>query len=176
MDNRDSQTWVAVELTNLGEQRAEDGTLEKLLRKDLAVDDDWPVFIPSMTYIRDGRKVQLHLMEGYAFVATGLPETHYFGLERKSHVEKVLSVVGSRGLRTLHVIPDEKIQEIRDRMREVVSETVYHGTVVRVVDGLYNGLSGKVVGEDKESVFVLIELRSISIIATIPRFCVEVGY
>lgn len=174
MDKRDSQTWVAVELTHLGEQRAAEGTLGKFLRKELGVDDDWPVFIPSVTYIKDGRKTTVHLMEGYAFVATGLPETTYFALERKANVTQVLSVRGSKGMRALHVLRDDRIQEIRHRMRALQAESIPIGSKVIIMDGTYSALHGSVVDVEGDMVQVCIMLRSLNIIATIPRNFLEV--
>lgn len=173
MDKRDGQTWVALELTHVGEQRAEDGTLERSLRRELGVDDDWPVFIPSMAYVKDGKKTTLHLMEGYAFVATGLPEVQYFALERKSNVSQVLSVRGSKGLRALSVLPDAKIQEIRGKMRSLQSEDMPQGSRVVVMDGTYAALTGEVVGSHDTVLFIHIALRSLNIIATVPRNMVE---
>ena len=173
MDKRDGQTWVALELTHVGEQRAEEGTLEKSLRRELGVDDDWPVFIPSMTYVKDGKKTTLHLMEGYAFVATGLPEIQYFALERKSNVSQVLSVRGSKGLRALSVLPNTKIQEIKEKMRTLQGEDLPLGSRVTVVDGTYAALSGEVVAAHDSVFFIHIVLRSLNIIATVPRNMVE---
>jgi len=173
MDKRDGQTWVALELTHVGEQRAEDGTLDRTLRRELGVDDDWPVFVPSMTYVKDGKKTTLHLMEGYAFVATGLPEVQYFALERKANVAQVLSVRGSKGLRALSVLPDTRIQEIKHKMRALQAEDLPLGSRVVIVDGTYASLNGEVVATHDDFFFVHIVLRSLNIIATVPRNMVE---
>lgn len=173
MDKRDGQTWVALELSYVGEQRADDGTLEKALRRDLGIDEDWPVFVPSMTYVKDGKKTTLHMMEGYAFVASGLPETAYFALERKALVTTVLSARGPRGLRTLSVLPDSKIEEIRGKMRTLQSADLPLGTKVVIVDGTYAALTGDIVASDEDNFFIHIALRSLSVIATVPRNMVE---
>ena len=173
MDKRDGQTWVALELTHLGEQRAEEGTLEKSLRRDLGVDEDWAVFVPSMSYVKDGKKTTLHLMEGYAFVATGLPEVAYFALERKANVSQVLSVRGSKGLRALSVLPDSKIEEIRDKMRAAQADTLPIGSNVLIVDGIYTALTGELVAAEGNLFFIHIALRSLNIIASVPRNMVE---
>ena len=83
MDRRDALTWVAIELTRRGEARVEEGTIEEQIRQDLGVDESYPVFVPSMCYQKGGKKMTLHLMEGYVFVASGLPETKFFSLEKK---------------------------------------------------------------------------------------------
>jgi len=173
VDKRDGQTWVALELTHLGEQRAEDGSLEAALRRELGVDDEWPVFVPSMSYVKDGKKTTLHLMEGYAFVGSGLPEVQYFSLERKSNVAQVLSVRGSRGLRALSVLPDRKIEEIRNNMRSLQAEALPIGSRVLIVDGTFSALTGELVALEGDTFFVHIVLRSLNIIATVPRNMVE---
>jgi len=174
MDKRDGQTWVALELSYLGEQRAAEGTLGKFLRKELGVDDEWPVFIPSVSYVKDGKRVTVHMMEGYAFVASGLPEIQYFSLERKTNVAQVLSLRGSKGMRVLHVLSDDKIQEIRLKMRALQAEDIPVGSKVIIVDGVYSALSGEIVDVDGDMVQVHIVLRSLSIVATIPRNFLEV--
>jgi len=173
-DKRDVQTWVSLELSRIGEQKATEGTLEAALRRDLGVDEAWPIFIPSTTYTRNNKKVTIHLMEGYAFVGSGLPETSYFALERKQLVVQVMSTKPPKGLRTLSVISDKHIQDMRMKMRTLITEGIKVKAKVDILDGLYTGLSGSVLDVMGDYVLVHIELRSIEIIATIPRIFVEI--
>ena len=76
MDRRDETSWVTLELTKAGEAKALDGTLAKAIRHDLRVPDDFPVFIPYAPFIKNAKNVSV-LIEGYAFVSSGLPETKY---------------------------------------------------------------------------------------------------
>ena len=80
MDQRDEQSWIIVELNRQGELKVEDGTLASTLRRDLSVDDDFPVFVPSITYKKAGRQITVHLMEGYCFVGNGLTDVEYYAL------------------------------------------------------------------------------------------------
>ena len=171
VDSRDETTWVAVELSPQGEIRVTEGTLEAALRRDLNIDEDHPVFIPCAHFRRDGRLVTVHLMEGYVFVASGLPETAYFSLERHSYVSQVLSNSASRSrMRTLSVVPDSKIREMKSRLQVLVSSEIGEGDQVTVTDGTYQNLTGRVVGVEGENAFVHIKLRSLEVVATVPRF------
>jgi transcription antitermination factor NusG len=174
MDRRDEPTWVAVELTPLGEAKVEDLTLEASLRQDLNSEPDHPIFIPARIYQKGHRTVVVYLMQGYVFVAAGLPDTSYFDLERKPYVNKVMSALsGPHRIRTLSVIPNERIEDLRMKLREQVSSDIKIGDWVTIVDGPYKALEGRVVGSGEENSFVEIRLRSLNLIATIPFVFLE---
>ena len=174
LDHRDDHTWVAIELSPLGETKVEEGTLVKVLRSDLEVGEDYPIFIPSIVYQKGGKRVSLHLMEGYAFVVSGLPETRYFALEQKPYVTQVMSTRGGPyRMRTPSVISDAHIQDLQRQLRKMVSSDIEVGARIFVLDGLYKGLDGEVLGIENEEAFVLVELRSIKIIATVPLVFLE---
>lgn len=174
VDQRDVTTWVAVELSPQGEIRVEEGTLEAALRRDLGVDADHAIFIPCALYRKDGRVVTIHLMEGYVFIASGLPETTYFSLERQSYASKVLSTqTHPHRMRVLSVITNAHIQEMRNKLRSLVSSEIPVGAEVIVLDGTYRHLTGKVTGLDEGNAFVHIRLRSLEVVATVPRIFLE---
>ena len=174
MDCRDETTWIAIELSRMGEMKVDDGLLEDLLRSDLGVNPDFPIFIPAVTYTKGKRKFTIQLMEGYAFVASGLPETTYFDLERKPYVNQVMSShSGPHQIRVLSTIPDKKIEELRRQFQELVSSDIEIHDKVRVIEGTYRMLEGEVLGKDGEDAFVEIELRSLRVIATIPLVFLE---
>jgi transcription antitermination factor NusG len=173
-DRRDDQTWVALELTRTGENALEDGTLCPRLQSDLGVTADWPLFVPAATYTRMGRRITLHLMEGYVFVGAGLPETTYFALENNCPlVRQVLSVPGPRGLRVLSTIPNRDIEGMRCQLRAQIATDISEEMHVRVTEGTFAPLEGRVLYVDTEDAHVLIELRSIKIIKLIPRVFLE---
>jgi len=133
-----------------------------------------PVFIPAATYLRNGHRVTIHLMEGYAFVATGLPETDYFALERDCpHVKKVLASPGPSNIPVLSVIGDKDVDEMRSQLRQVVSADIDVGMRVSVTQGTYAKLDGLVMDVDENEAQVLIELRSFKLIRSIPRVFLE---
>lgn len=169
-DQRDSRTWVIIELTRAGEAKVEDGSLADAIRKALAVDETHSVFVPSLTYMAGNRRTTVHLMEGYAFVESGLPEVRYYRLEHSCpYVKKVLTSKGPSGMRVLSVIPEEGVQDMRRQLAQQVSCDVVAGTQVTVTEGVYNNLDGEVIGVAGEDAHVRFQLRSIDIITTIPR-------
>ena len=169
MDRRDDQTWVVIELTRAGELRAEEGTLEQAIREALGVDHHHPIFVPSAIYNRGGRRVTIHLMEGYVFVGSGLPETIYFSMERDSqYVKTVLSSQGSSGMRALSTIPNSTIHDMQQQLREQIAIDLEEGMTVRVSEGVYSNLSAEILEIHGEEALISIELRSRNIITQVP--------
>jgi transcription antitermination factor NusG len=174
VDRRDDLTWIAIELTRQGEAQVEDGTLVDQLRSDLDVDDSFPIFVPSMIYRKGGRRVVLHLMEGYVFVASGLPEVRYFGLEKRAYVSQIMSSEGGPyRMRVPSVISNTKVQDLKTQLRGLVASDIEVGTEVLITDGLYRGLEGQVMGAEGDDAFILVVFRSLEVIATIPKVFLE---
>lgn len=173
-DQRDGTSWVVIELTRAGELRAEEGTLERYLRDALHIPPEHKVFIPSIMYPRSGSWVVLQLMEGYVFIASGLAESQYIAMERESpYVKRVLRTMGAGGIPVLHVLPDSKVEEMRQQLREMVASDITVGMRVMVTQGTYSKLDGEVVGLEGEDADVYIELRSFKVIRSIPRVFLE---
>lgn len=175
VDQRDALTWVVVELTRAGEALVEDGTLAQALRDAVGADRDHPVFVPSTVYTRGGRRTAITLMEGYAFIATGLPDTCYFAMERECPlVRQVLSMGGDDDdLRVLSTLPNSNIEEMRAQLRQQVSTDLDVGMQVVVTEGVYENLDAEVMGFEDDDAVVSIELRSIKIITKLPRVFLE---
>jgi hypothetical protein len=169
-DQRDSRSWVVIELTRAGEGKVEDGTIAPFIREALKVDASYPVFVPSISYESGGRRTTIHLMEGYVFVLSGLPEVAYFGLEgRNLYVRKVLTTKSPSGLRVLSVIPDESVQEMRKQLSQQVSTDLVDGMRVVVTDGVYTNLDGEILGFHGSDAHVRFVLRSLDLIAQVPK-------
>lgn len=168
VDKRDDLTWVTLELTRQGELKALEGTLDAALRYDLGVDRDFPIFVPYLNGHKTTGRVSV-LTEGYAFVASGLPETRYFNLESRSLVQKVLSTKSPQGLRVLRTIPHHRILDMKNQLRLLASSDVEEGMEVRVIGGCYSGLIGTVVDVHPEFVVLQIPLRSITILTKIQK-------
>ena len=169
-DRRDEATWVALELTRAGELKVEDGSLEADLRSALGVDQEWPIFIPAKVYSKSGKRVTVHLVEGYAFVASGLDEVSYFRLEQeKKIVSKVMTAKSPSGLRVLSTISDQQIFALKKQLLEKIAADISPGMTAEVTDGKYKGLEGEVVSIENDYALVFIRLRSLHVIAQIPR-------
>jgi len=65
------------------------------------------------------------------------------------------------------------VENLRLKLRELVSSDIELGAVVKIQDGLYRGLEGVVIELDSDNAFVLVKLRSIRIIATLPKVFLE---
>jgi hypothetical protein len=160
---------VVLELTHAGEKLVEEGTLVPELRRELGVDDTWPVFIPARVYEKRGKVHPTLLMEGYAFVATGLDEIRYFRLEQTRLVEQVLAQRGSRGMRVLSTIPDSRVADLRRQLNEAVASDIVPGMKVLVTDGIYSKLEGTVLDTEGDHAVVRFELRSLKVISKVPK-------
>lgn len=169
MDKRDEITWATLELAKAGELRAIEGGLQKSLRNLLGVDETFPIFVPYASYTKGGRTVSVRLIEGYAFIGTGLPEVKYFSLERSSYVNRVFSSRNSHGMRVLHTIPNSEVEGMRVRLFESLSADLEIGARVRIMGGNYRDLEGVVVDLYERKVAVRIEFRSLTTIAVVPR-------
>lgn len=173
VDQRDGTTWVALELTRYGEKLIEDGSLATDLRRQLDVDENWPVFIPARIYERKGRKYTVHLMEGYAFVATGLDEVRYFRLETTKLVQQVMATRDPRGVRVLRPIGDSKVADLRRRLIDEVAADIIPGMQVLVTDGIYKALEGIVLDIEGDHAVVHFELRSLKVISKVPKIFLD---
>jgi transcription antitermination factor NusG len=172
-DQRDGTTWVVLELTRQGEKLVEDGTVSDVFRKTLGIDDSWPVFVPSRAYVKNDKRVVVHLMEGYVFIATGLDEVVYFRLEQTKLVQQVMSSRGSRGIRRLETITDREVAELRKQLNQEVAADIIPGMKVLVTDGIYSKLEGIVLDTEGDHAVIHFELRSLKVIAKVPKVFLE---
>lgn len=163
-----------LELTRAGEQLVEAGTIEQTIRDGLRLNADHPVFIPSTTYRKNGRVVTIHLMEGYAFVASGPTEASFYDMERDSpYIKKVLAQRRSDGFMVLSVLADREIQKMRIKLREAVASDLREGSKVKVVQGAFTHMEGEIVDADGDDATVLFVMRSFHIIRSIPKVFLE---
>jgi hypothetical protein len=170
-DQRDDLTWVVLELTDAGERLAEEGGLDAHLRSVLDCPEDHPIFVPYTVIIRHKRRSVINVIEGYAFVATGLPDTTYFGLGNKSpNIKTVLSQNRSGVGRVLTPVPNRSVLDLQTRLRQMISREIEINSEVRVHDGLHRGLVGKVIDVHGDDAFVLIKMRTIETVRVFPRY------
>ena len=155
MDQRDQVTWVVLEVSSLGENLIKEGEYESELRRALGVDVSWPVFVPTKVFEKEGKRVVVHLMEGYCFVGTGLDEVRYFRLEGGRLVNKVMSQKGPNKIRALHVLGNFQVEDLRKKMDEEVSSDLEVGMTVIPSVGPFSTLEGKItlICEDQAQVF-----------------------
>lgn len=175
-DKRDIPSWVVLELSREGEKKLENGTLVSSILRDLDVGEDFPVFVPCVRYNRGGKPEVLHLMSGYVFVGSGLDEVVYFRLEKKSYINKVMSSYGSDPyqMRSLSVISDDCITQMKTQLSEKMSTEISIGDEVEIVRGRYSPLEARVADIEGNDAVIVIDLRSIHIITSIPKVFLSV--
>ena len=173
-DRRDAQTWVVLELAKTGETALEDGSLTERLLGELGVDPDWPLFVPAVSYAREGRRITIHLMEGYVFVASGLPDVDFYKLEDLSYINQIMSTKqGPYRMRTLHVVSNNQVKAMRARLIEQVTSNIQVGACVVIKEGQYRNLDGRVIGIEGDNAHVRVTLRSLDFVASVPRIFLE---
>jgi len=168
-DDRDEITWVVYELSSSGETFAVEGDFTRHFRQILR-SPSHEVFVPYLSYCYDGRNALFNVMEGYVFVAAGLDERVYLNAVHHSpYLRGVLHYSGGNTV-VLQTVPDSSVRELRDRLAQMVAVEIEEGMRVEITRGICQGLRGKVVGLDDEVAYVLVSLRTLQTIRTIPRF------
>ena len=73
----------------------------------------------------------------------------------------------------LSVLPNVRIEDLRRKLRQMVSCDLDEGERVRVTDGTYRSLEGDIVGSCEDEAFVHFQMRSLEVIASIPKVLLE---
>jgi hypothetical protein len=170
-DTRDDTTWVVIELTESGEGLAEEGSLDGHLRNVLDCGPDHPIFVPYTCITRHNRRVVINVIEGYAFIATGLQDHEYLSLVYKSnHVKSVMHRSSSGKIPVLTPVPDKSVKDLQHKLREMISKEVVIGTEVCVQEGMYKGLIGHVVETYDNEAIVFVSMRTIKALKSFPKY------
>lgn len=173
--SNESEAWIAVELSPLGDQKVEENKIEGILRSLLPrTESPHPIFVPAIQIHKNGRPYMYRIMEGYAFIASGLRDTDYFRLERSPYVESVISSPSEESVRVCRRIPDKDIQDLRVKLHAASSATLSVGNWVKILNGSYAKLEGEVVAVRGEVSDVLVEMRSTRIIVPIKNASLEI--
>jgi len=163
-------SWAIIELTRLGERKAEEGTLVPLLRDALSLPTHHPVFIPSKTYTSGGRNITIHLMEGYAFVASDGADLVLPSRSEQPYVKRMLTTPTPNGSRVLSVVPDSVVLDMEANLSKHVGDDVRVGSRVSVTSGLYAKMEGEVVDSAPSgNLVVRFRMRSLDTIVEVPR-------
>lgn len=163
-------SWAIVELTRMGERKAEDGTLPPLLRDAMSLPSDHPVFIPSKTYVSGGRRITIHLMEGYAFVGSDGRDLPQPSRTDQPYIKRLLTTPTANGGRVLSVLPDIKVRGMEADLAKHVGDDSNVGSNVSVTTGIYAKMEGEVVDTTPSgNLIVRFRMRSLDLIAEVPR-------
>jgi transcription antitermination factor NusG len=174
-DVRDQKTWAIVELSRLGEQKVENGTLEILVRQDLQLPDDVPIFIPARTYRRDSNVYTLYLLSGYIFIGSVVEDVLLYRLENLPYISQVISHKNNNGLRVLKTLPNSEIEKMRQELRSSIVQDFPEGSHVNIVDGMYRNFDGKLMQIIDNNAVVHLQLRTLEAMAVIPLSFLEVS-
>lgn len=171
-DKRDETTWVVFELTAAGERVASEGGLETYLRRVLSLGESHPVFIPYLSLTHGGRTTIFNVMEGYSFVAhSGLDERACLhAIQDSPYLRSVLHSKTGRSPAVLMTVPNSSVEDLKRQLSEMVAVEIEEGMEVEVVHGDYLGLTGTVLSLSADKAHVLIQMRTLRTIRTIPRF------
>lgn len=163
-------SWVALELTHLGET---ENDLEKIRKEILKVDSDAEVFIPVHTYKKNGKTYNKSLMDGYLFVNLADPGV-LFNLENTSYFKQVLTSTDSENKeRYATRIRDSEIQRMKAQMAHMYRVGLAEGDVVNITEGLWKDMEATVLELRENDVLVKINLRSLESIIELPKIFVE---
>jgi len=166
--SRRPHSWAVLELTRLGERKAEEGTLAPLVRRILSLREDHPVFVPCKSYSFGGRKTTIHLMEGYVFVGTDGGTLHI--RPDQPIIKRVMSSNGMSGMRVMSVLADAVVLKMEQELAAHVGEEVRVGLEVSVSAGVYKGMKGVVLDiADNGNPIVRFTMRSLDTIVEITR-------
>jgi transcription antitermination factor NusG len=169
--------WYIIELSHLGEQKVEDGTLSNTLLKDLNSKGypNHPFFIPSISYTKAGRTVTVHLMEGYVFLKTGLPFNVIQFLEARSYSSKILTrEQGKNKVKDKAIVSDSYVKDLQLKLRNLVSTNFSIGSKVVISEGPYTNLEGEILDFDDDKAYLKICLRSLTVISAIPKVFLDI--
>jgi transcription antitermination factor NusG len=169
VDERDQVTWVVLELSYHGERTAEEGTLAKALRDFADLEHDHPVFVPYLTYTHQGKTTLLSVMEGYVFIAAGFDDMSRAALTRSPYINKILTR-GTNPHAPCETVSQVSVDNLRQRMRDLVAVEIEEGMEVRIVDGVLSGIRGAVVGVAEGHATLLVQMRSIHALQYLPCF------
>lgn len=169
-DGRDELTWVVFELTHAGERLAAEGFLESHLRNVLKLESAHPVFVPYLPLKCEDRITLFNVMEGYAFVASGLDDRVYLAAPDNSMYLKSALHSKQGYSRILMTVPHAKVRDLKKRLADMVAVEIKQDMRVEVSQGPFKGLEGVVAELTPELAHVFIELRTLRTIRTFPRY------
>lgn len=150
--------WVALELTQRGESERNVGMLKELVIKNLGK-PDVEVFVPIHYENEEFFERNIVLLSGYFFIKhqDGLP---YYKLKDSKFFE---GIVCDPLTQTVQLVPEDQMKNLRDQFNKIAKDAsqVKVGDTVRILDGLYKNLIGKVVKVVKKDNMCIIDVTSL---------------
>jgi transcription antitermination factor NusG len=149
--------WVALELTQRGETERNVALLKDLVVKSLG--NHVEIFIPIHYQDEEFFERNIVLLNGYFFIKhqVGLP---YYKLKDSKFFE---GVVCDPSTQAVQIVPEEQIKNLRSQFDKIAKDAsqVKVGDTVRILDGLYKNLIGKVIKVVKKDNMCIIDVTSL---------------
>lgn len=165
----EEDTWIVFELSPHGERMASNGTLRELIKKYAGIVGDDDLFVPYLCVNTKYSKQTLNVIEGYIFVRSSVHEDIIGSLENSPYTEGTISFSKS-GYST---IPNSSVEELKDRLGDMVACQLKVGTKVRVCGGPLCGIEGEILRKGTKSSQVLIVLRSLQAVRVFHNHILE---
>lgn len=149
--------WAALELTQRGEAERDINTLKELVLKSLGKNIE--LFIPIHYENEEFFDRNIVLLSGYFFIRhdPGLP---YYKLKDSKFFE---GVVADPKTQEVQLVPDSQVQKLKAQFQKIVEDAskVKVGDTVKILDGLYKNLTGKVTKVIKKDSMCIIKVTSL---------------
>ncbi len=123
---------------------------------------------------KDALKSEIfHLIQGYIFVSSGLPLRAYLDLEECPYVSSVFYDTTFDGQIHLKLLSNKKIQDMRDKLDDMVQGSIKEGETVRINSGLYQNVDGRVLSAQDKDAYVEVSFKSMIIVVKLPKIFLE---
>lgn len=155
-----SGDWVALELTQRGEAERDINMLRELVIKSLSLSKhNLELFIPIHYENEEFFDRNIVLLNGYFFIRHD-PNIPYYKLKDSKFFE---GVVCDPATQEVQMVPDAQIQKLKDQFNKIVEDAsrVKVGDTVKILDGLYKNLVGKVTKVIKKDNMCIIKVTSL---------------
>lgn len=150
--------WVALELSQRGESERDIGMLKDLVLKTLG-NPNLEIFIPIHYEEEEFFERNIVLLNGYFFIRheVGLP---YYKLKDSKFFD---GVVANQKTQEVQIVPEDQIKKLKDQFNQIAHEAsqVKVGDSVRILDGLYKNLIGKITKIIKKDNMCIIKVTSL---------------
>lgn len=157
--------WLILELKEKAEGEDPD-LIRSSIRRRIK---DAEVFIPALVTKTGDETVIRYLVEGYAFIKRTRADDIYLKLRDSTYVETIVST-GSK----FSTVGDKEIDHFRSQIEGGKPEVAISDKVI-VTAGVYESIEGTVQQgpSDDDTVQIFITLRSMQMLATVPRACLR---
>lgn len=161
--------WLILELSEQGEATGYND-LECFIRDIFG--DKVEYFIPVHQERMGSYVSSSTLFEGYIFIKDNPEIRNKLGDIRDCRVFSKVLCTHSR----LHTIPSRTIGVLRRRLKNSIKKKMSPGTQVKILEGIFESLSGEVISIEDEGKKVMVRIKTISreIIAPVPCTSIEV--